>query len=284
MTTDPQTIYQVDAFTDRPYAGNPAAVCILPGPADEAWMRNVAAEMNLSETAFLYPEPTSTSTEDNTENQNVAPGYRLRWFTPTVEVDLCGHATLASAHTLWHQGIVPAEQTLHFFTRSGLLTAQQHGDWIELNFPALITEQTEPPQDLLFALGLGAIQVRWIGRSRFDLLVEVDTEKSVRSLSPDFGRLAGINARGVIVTAPAQAEGYDFLSRFFGPAAGVDEDPVTGSAHCCLAPFWGRKLGKEEMTAFQASARGGEVRVRLDGDRVRLMGKAVTVLAGTLLA
>lgn len=280
MPATPQPIYQVDAFTDRPYAGNPAAVCVMAGPADEAWMRQVAGEMNLSETAFLYPE---------SRGEAEGEGYRLRWFTPTVEEDLCGHATLASAHILWSEGHVPLDQPIRFFSRSGLLTAARQGDWIELNFPAL-PETPQPQQaDMLAALGIAPASVRYFGRSHLDYLVEVASAQVVRDLMPDFGRLRNIDARGIIVTAPddgqtPHAGAFDFISRFFAPADGIDEDPVTGSAHCCLAPFWGRKLGKESMTAFQASARGGQVRVRLDGDRVRLLGQAITVLKGSLLA
>lgn len=272
-----QQIYQVDAFTNRPFAGNPAAVCVLDGPAEVAWMRAVAGEMNLSETAFLHPE-----------SHPDGDGYRLRWFTPAVEEELCGHATLASAHILWSEGHVPQAQTIRFFTRSGLLTAVRRGEWIELDFPAL-PEIAQPAQpDLLAALGIAPATVRFFGRSHLDYLVEVATAEAVRSLSPDFGPLRTIDARGIIVTAvddglSAPTGEVDFVSRFFAPADGIDEDPVTGSAHCCLAPFWARRLEKMEMIGYQASARGGEVRVRLAGDRVKLQGQAVTVLSGTLL-
>lgn len=269
----PHPIYQVDAFTHRPFAGNPAAVCVLDGPAPVPWMQAVAQEMNLSETAFVH-----------VESYPDGDGYRLRWFTPTVEEELCGHATLASAHILWREGHAPLDQTIRFFSRSGILTAVRRDDWIELDFPAL-PELPQPPQpDLLAALGIAPASVRHFGRSHLDYLVEVASAQEVRDLIPDFGRLRGIDARGIIVTAPAEpAAEYDFVSRFFAPADGIDEDPVTGSAHCCLAPFWAGRLGKSEMVGFQASARGGEVRVRLVGDRVRLLGQAVTVLRGTLL-
>lgn len=276
-----QQIYQVDAFTNRPFAGNPAAVCVLDAPADEAWMRAVAGEMNLSETAFLYPETHPDGIEGG-------DGYRLRWFTPAVEEELCGHATLASAHILWSEGYVPPGQTLRFFTRSGVLTAARRGDWIELDFPAL-PEIPHPAQpDMLAALGIAPASVRFFGRSHLDYLIEVDSAQAVRDLLPDFGPLRHIDARGIIVTAvddgrSAPIGGVDFISRFFAPADGIDEDPVTGSAHCCLAPFWARRLEKTEMIGYQASARGGEVRVRLAGDRVKLQGQAVTVLRGTLL-
>ncbi len=260
-------IVTVDAFTDRPFAGNPAAVCVLdaarPEWLDDQWMRDVAREMNLSETAFLYPE---------------SDGYRLRWLTPSVEVDLCGHATLASAHVLWEDAhLSPGGQAV-FHTRSGRLTADRRGEWIELDFPATIAVGAESPPGMTDALGCKA---RFVGRSKFDYLVEVATAAEVRELKPDFARLRGIGARGVIVTA-ASGDGFDFVSRFFAPGSGIDEDPVTGSAHCCLGPYWGQRLSKTEMLAFQASARGGTVRVTVKSDRVLLGGRAVTVLRGEL--
>jgi PhzF family phenazine biosynthesis protein len=258
-------IIQVDAFTDKPFAGNPAAVCILPAPRDERWMQDVAREMNLSETAFLHPEN---------------DGYRLRWFTPAVEVALCGHATLASAHVLWQDRHLPEGAPARFHTQSGLLTAQRRGAWIELDFPATPPAPAEPPRGLVEALGVAPAAV---GRSRFDYLVEVETEDMVRRLAPDLGALGRVEARGVIVTSRASAPGFDFVSRFFAPRVGVNEDPVTGSAHCVLAPFWAQRLGKTEMVAYQASARGGVVRVRVLGDRVILGGQAVTVLRGDLV-
>jgi PhzF family phenazine biosynthesis protein len=261
-----QRITQVDAFTDRPFGGNPAAVCILPGPADERWMRDVACEMNLSETAFLHRE------ED---------GFRLRWFTPAVEVDLCGHATLASAHVLWEEGHLPAGAVARFHTRSGLLTAARAGGWIELDFPAQPLTSTEVLPGLSEALG---VPIRAGGMSRFDALAEVEDEAIVRRLAPDIGQLSKVQARGIIVTARASTPGYDFVSRFFAPRVGIDEDPVTGSAHSTLGPYWAARLGKTELVAYQASARGGVVRVRLDGPRVRLEGQAVTVLRGELVS
>jgi PhzF family phenazine biosynthesis protein len=258
-------LVQIDAFTDRPFAGNPAAVCLLSGPRDPAWMQDVAREMNLSETAFLHREN---------------DGFRLRWFTPAVEVDLCGHATLASAHFLWEGRHLDPKEPARFHTRSGLLTAVRRGDAIEMDFPATPPEPCSPPDGLTDALGANAV---FVGKNRFDYLVEVATEEAVRSLRPDFGRLARLPVRGVIVTARATMAGFDFVSRFFAPSTGINEDPVTGSAHCCLAPFWGERLGKEEMTGFQASARGGVVGVRLAGPRVRLRGRAVTVLRGELV-
>jgi PhzF family phenazine biosynthesis protein len=261
------TIYQVDAFTDKPFAGNPAAVCILPEPGDARWMQQVATEMNLSETAFLYRQD---------------DGYSLRWFTPAVEVDLCGHATLASAHVLWEAGHLQAHEQARFFTRSGLLTADRKGDWIEMDFPAKLEEQADAPPNLLQALGVPGVSVQYIGKNVFDYLVEAASEDIVRGLQPNFSLLSSVQARGVIVTSRASTPGYDFVSRFFAPQVGVNEDPVTGSAHCCLTPYWSKRLGKSEMVAYQASPRGGVLRVRASGDRVQLCGQAVTVLRGDL--
>lgn len=227
-------------------------------------MQAVAQEMNLSETAFL---------------QRQADGFQLRWFTPTVEVDLCGHATLASAHVLWEGGYLRPGQPARFYTRSGLLTAERRGECIELDFPAAPPQETSPPPELLHALG---VKAKFVGRNRFDYLLEVDSEDVVREMKPDFGVLAKVAARGVIVTSQAASPGYDFVSRFFAPAAGIDEDPVTGSSHCCLGPFWKARLGKDEFVAYQASRRGGVVRVRVALPRVLLGGKAVTVLRGEL--
>ncbi len=257
-------IFQVDAFTDRTFAGNPAAVCILTDPRDEAWMQNIAQEMNLSETAFLSRQ----------ENE-----FALRWFTPTVEVSLCGHATLASAHVLWETGLLATREQARFHTRSGLLTAERRGEWIELNFPATPDQPTTAPAQLLEAL---AVTAKYVGKSRFDYLLEVETEEAVRNLKPDFTLLRAIGVRGVMVTSRAMSSGYDFVSRFFAPGSGIDEDPVTGSAHCCLGPFWSRRLGKNDLVGYQASRRGGTVRVRVDGDRVYLSGQAVTILRGEL--
>lgn len=257
-------ITQVDAFTDRPFAGNPAAVCILPKSAEPAWMLDVAREMNLAETAFLV------------RNKD---GYDLRWFTPAVEIDLCGHATLASAHVLWEDGLLEPDEQARFHTRSGLLTADRRGAWIELDFPATAAAPAPPPAGLSDALGT---KLRFVGRSRFDVLVEVDDEATVRRLAPNLDAIARVDARGVIVTSRADEGKYDFVSRFFAPQSGVPEDPVTGSAHCALTPYWSAKLGKKELVAYQASPRGGELRLRLDGDRVRLGGQAVTVLRGEL--
>lgn len=263
-------IYQVDAFTDRRFAGNPAGVCLLDRAGDETWMRQVAREMNLSETAFLHRE---------------GDAFRLRWFTPTVEVDLCGHATLASAHILWETVTLPPEETARFVTRSGDLAARRRGDWIELDFPSEAPTAASPPTGLTASLG---VEPLWIGRNRLDWLVEIGAEGDLRRLDPDFRALrtvplGGQVERGVIVTTRATSPGFDFISRYFAPAAGIDEDPVTGSTHCCLGPFWGERLAKNHLVAYQASARGGTVKIRLGEERVFLSGQAVTVLRGELL-
>ena len=260
-------IVQVDAFTLRPFAGNPAAVCVLREAPPEQWMRDVAREMNLSETAFLI------AGDD---------GYNLRWFTPAVEVDLCGHATLASAHVLWQDGHLPEGRQARFHTHSGLLTADRRGEWIEMDFPAKIAVPADAPADLLPALGIAG--AKFVGKNAFDYLVEVDSEATVRALSPDHSTLRKVPVRGVIVTARSSSAEFDFVSRFFAPGAGVDEDPVTGSAHTALGPYWAGILGKSELTAFQASPRGGVVKVRVQGDRVLLGGQAVTVMTGDLVA
>ncbi|GMT48856.1 MAG: phenazine biosynthesis protein [bacterium] len=260
-----QTIYQVDAFTDRPYTGNPAAVCILEKPRDDKWMQNVALEMNLSETAFLHKEG-----ED----------YRLRWFTPEQEVKLCGHATLASAHILWEEKHLPSDQKAIFHTLSGVLTARSVGEWIELEFPSVLEHQVSPPTGLAEALG---VSLKYVGKNEQDYLVEVASEKTVRGLQPNLNLLQTIPARGIIVTSLSDSGKYDFISRFFAPRAGVNEDPVTGSAHCCLGPFWGKLLKKDRLKAYQASSRGGVIHIRLDGERVYLKGQAITMMRSEFL-
>jgi PhzF family phenazine biosynthesis protein len=260
-----QDIFQVDAFTDTPFKGNPAAVCVLPQAGDEHWMQNLATEMNLSETAFLVQQD---------------DGYHLRWFTPAVEVDLCGHATLASAHILWETGLLAADREARFFTHSGLLTAVRRGDWIQLDFPSEPENTAEAPEKLDEALGVSAT---YVGKNRFDYLVEVESEDLVRNLAPDFHLLSAISSRGFMVTSRSDDAEFDFISRFFAPGFGINEDPVTGSAHCCLGPYWAEKLNKTELTAYQASPRGGIVRVHVGQERVYLLGKAVTVMRGVLL-
>ncbi len=257
-------LVQVDAFTDVAYGGNPAAVCALPEARSDGWMQQVAQEMNLSETAFFYPE---------------AEGYRLRWFTPTVEVDLCGHATLATCHVLWSEGHLGGEQPATFYTRSGVLTARRQGDWIELNFPANPSHPIDAPAGLAEALGAAPTA---IAENSLGYLVELESAAVVRDLRPDFAALRQFPVHGVIVTSRGDAP-YDFVSRFFAPAIGIDEDPVTGAAHCCLGPYWREQLGKTTFLAHQSSARGGIVKVQDEGERIRLSGQAVTVFKGDLL-
>jgi PhzF family phenazine biosynthesis protein len=259
-------LFQVDAFADRAFAGNPAAVCLLDGPADADWMQAVAAEMNLSETAFLHRD---------------GAGYALRWFTPVAEVALCGHATLASAHALWESGRESGGAPIAFATLSGTLTASRDGGWIAMDFPATPPEPADAPAGLAEALGLPA---RWTGRSPFDWLVELASPGEVARVRPDMAALAEIEGRGVIVTAAGGRDGADVTSRYFAPGFGIPEDPVTGSAHCALGPFWAERLGRERLVCHQASARGGIVRVDVRGDRVLLSGRAVTVFEGRLAA
>jgi PhzF family phenazine biosynthesis protein len=262
-------VYQVDAFTDTPFAGNPAAVCFLATDRPDAWRQRVAAEMALSETAFLRPQ--------------AGGAYRLRWFTPTDEVALCGHATLASAHVLWEEGLLSPDAPTRFDTASGRLTATRDGNWIALDFPSDPPAPTEPPAALLD--GLHRPDARYVGRTGRDLFVHLSSAAAVRALSPDASALAGLDARGVIVTARGGADGADFVSRFFAPGVGVPEDPVTGSAHCALGPYWAERLDRTRLTGRQVSSRGGTVRVRLDApdaDRVELGGRAVTTLRGRL--
>jgi len=259
-----QSIVQIDAFANRPFAGNPAAVCVMDSAADKNWMQNVATEMNLSETAFLYRE---------------GDKYNLRWFTPTAEVEMCGHATLASAHLLFTDKIEQADKEICFMTLSGELFASKSGDWIILNFPALYAEQCEPPEGMIKALGVNPVSV---GKSKSDFLVELESEEAVRTLQPDLAAFGKYDARGVAVTAKGSGE-FDIVSRYFAPAFGIDEDPVTGSTHCLLATYWKERLGKSELNAYQASKRGGVVHTRLDGDRVHLSGQAVITMRGELV-
>jgi PhzF family phenazine biosynthesis protein len=261
-----QEIFQVDAFTNRPFAGNPAGVCVLPQPKDDDWMQNVAKEMNLSETAFLLRQDDGS--------------YSLRWFTPATEVPLCGHATLASAFVLWERGYLQPEQTAQFHTLSGLLTAKRAGEWIELDFPMQVPAESEIPADLITALGT---KPKYVGETHSNYLVELDSEEIVRNLQPDFSLLKTFSVQGVIVTSQATTPEYDFVSRYFAPHVGIDEDPVTGSAHCCLASYWRDRLGKDNFLAYQASARGGVIKVTCKGDRVLLGGQAVLVLRGELV-
>jgi PhzF family phenazine biosynthesis protein len=263
MTTTP--CWVVDAFTDRPFSGNPAAVCFLEKDVSLAWMQSVAAEMNLSETAFA---------------QRKGDDFDLRWFTPTMEVDLCGHATLATAHALWTNKISATGQPIRFQTRSGVLACQQSGDFIELNFPATPPTEIEATTEFMKALGLSSA---WVAESRFYRLVVVDSAEQVRTLQPDFAKLLQEKTLGIIVTALSDDPRFDFISRFFAPAMGVNEDPVCGSAHCCLTPYWAKRLQKPALMAYQASSRGGVLKLRLVDDRVILGGQAVTVSRGELL-
>lgn len=251
------TLHVIDAFTDKAFGGNPAAVCLLDQPADETWMKFVAREMNLSETAFL---------------EVIDEGFSLRWLTPTVEVKLCGHATLAAAFTLWETGVLSRDQAARFHTLSGWLTCRRDGDWIEMDFPAVVCVSCDAPRGLADALGCEPIACGFNG---MDYLVEVASKQVLRSLTPNFTALSTLPMRGVIATCRSEAPEFDFISRFFAPAAGVNEDPVTGSAHCALGPYWQPQLGKSDFTAYQASERGGVVKLSVNGDRVLLRGRAI---------
>jgi PhzF family phenazine biosynthesis protein len=260
-------IFQIDAFTASPFQGNPAAVCLIPGPWSKGKMQEMAREMNLSETAFVYRQ------ED---------GFSLRWFTPLTEVSLCGHATLASAHVLYETGLMDRREPIRFHTLSGLLTALCTADWLHIDLPAEVPNPCELPEGLAESLGLSRLV--YTGRNRLDYLIAVDSVEHVRSLSPNFPRLAKVlPTRGVIVTAPADQTEYDYVCRYFDPAAGIDEDPVTGSAHCCLGPYWKRILLKDTMKARQLSARGGFLHVSAIDDRVVLSGQAVTIWRGEMV-
>jgi predicted PhzF superfamily epimerase YddE/YHI9 len=257
-------ITHVDAFTNVPFKGNPAAVCVLPEPKEDRWMQLVAREMNLSETAYLHREGES---------------YRLRWFTPVSEVKLCGHATLASAHVLWEEGFLKREQEAKFQTLSGVLSTKWIDGWIEMNFPRWDIEPLPAPEALLKGL---QVPVKFSGKSVQAWFVEVESEEVLRKLSPDFRLLKTLD-RDVLVTSASQSKDFDFVSRYFAPRHAIDEDPVTGSGHSVLTPYWSGKLGKTEMRAYQASEREGFLRVRAAGDRVFMLGQAVTVMRGELM-
>ena len=264
-------LYQVDAFTDTAFAGNPAGVCLLGGELPDAWMQDVAAEMALSETAFLHPQPDGR--------------FQLRWFTPTDEVRLCGHATLAAAHVLWEEGIVAADAPARFKTRSGPLSATQQNDRITLDFPSDPPRPSKSPE--MLTEGLGETPYEYVGRTGRDHFVRLPSAEAVRTLSPALSALATLDSRGVIVTAPSNTDNADFVSRFFAPGVGVPEDPVTGSAHCALGPYWADELGRTTLTGHQLSERSGTVHVTVDGhdaDRVKLGGHAVTTLRARLCA
>ncbi len=261
-----QTIIQVDAFTNTPFQGNPAAVCVLEKPQTTEWMQLIAREMNLSETAFILKQ------ESN---------FNLRWFTPTTEVPLCGHATLASAHTLWSEEYLKPEEIANFQTKSGLLTARLQEDWIELDFQANFSEVTTPPPELATALG---VNIKTTVKNSLGYLVELESASVIRNLQPNFSLLKTLSVPGIIVTSVGETNSeYDFVSRFFAPELGIDEDPVTGAAHCCLAPFWHNKLQQDEFLAYQASFRGGLVKIKYNGGaRVFLQGQAVTIMKGEI--
>ena len=276
MTKKPTTIpfFQIDAFATRPFSGNPAAVCLLDEEADPTWMQSVAAEMNLSETAFVRPE---------------GDEFGLRWFTPTTEVKLCGHATLAASHALWEAQRVPSTDPVRYATRSGDLVARRDDAGIEIDLPALVSTDAKFPADLRRAYGVDPIACRELPASCGDerYLVELASAADVRAVAPDFGFLRAANAPNVIVTArgdepTGDGERFDIVSRYFAPSIGIDEDPATGAAHCVLAPYWCDKIGRKQLRAYQASARGGVLDVGLDGDRVFLRGGTVTIIAGAL--
>lgn len=257
-------IFQVDAFTAEAFKGNPAGVCLLEKQMDERLMQQIAMEMNLSETAFVF---------------KIKDGYKLRWFTPHVEEELCGHATLATAHILYEEGLLQLDEEARFHTRSGLLTVSKKGDHLEMNFPAEPESPVDAPPILIRAIGEQPV---YTGKNRLDYLFQFASEKQIQEIKPDMNLLREIPVRGVIVTAKAETSAYDFVSRFFAPYDGIDEDPVTGSAHCCLGPFWQKQLGKTDFVAYQASARGGIMQVGVRNDRVLLSGQAVTVIRGVI--
>ena len=268
MTSIP--FWQVDAFTDQPFTGNPAAVCLLASEQSDTWMQKVAAEMNLSETAFVVPG-------------NTASEFRLRWFTPNVEVDLCGHATLAAAHTLFEQSRVDSSVPIRFHTNSGVLTCSQEGDLITLDFPSTPPVESIDDQIVIQAQAAIGMQAVHFAGTRFDMFLVASDPQTVRDLQPNFDRLAQIDVRGFIVTAQSHEKGIDFISRFFAPRCGINEDPVTGSAHCALAPYWAAELHRETLIGYQASRRGGTVRSQVIGDRVKLSGQAITILEGNII-
>lgn len=260
-------IYQVDAFTKQPFSGNPAAVCILPTKRSSRWMQALTSEMNLSETAFLVAEE---------------EGFELRWFTPKKEVSLCGHAALASAHVLYERGVIHPNREIQFYTLSGLLTARlQPDNWIELDFPTKQVSQAEPPDGLLQALGIS--EPLYVGQNTSgSYLIEIENETILQSLSPDSNALVRTGVNAVMVTSVSKGE-YDFTSRNFAPRMGTPEDPVTGSAHCTLGPYWQRRMKKNSFFTYQASSRGGSLKVVVVNDRVLLYGQAVTVAKSELL-
>jgi predicted PhzF superfamily epimerase YddE/YHI9 len=258
-------LLHVDAFAHAPFRGNPAAVCLLDAARPTEWMQALAAELNLPATAFVHGQPA---------------GFALRWFSPTAELSLCGHGTLASAYALWETGRLAPTAAARFATRSGVLSAVRRDGWVTIDLPAEVASAASAPVGLLDAVG---VKARWIGRNRLDYVIEVDDEAAVRAAAPDLGALTAIDTRGVIVTARASTPGFDFVSRFFAPRLGIPEDSVTGSAHCCLAPLWAARLGTPRVSGLQLSARGGVVRAEVAGDRVALSGQIIPVLRGELV-
>lgn len=258
-------LFIVDAFADRPFGGNPAAICLLDRQRDDAWLQALANEMNLSETAYALPR---------------GDAWSLRWFTPTVEVDLCGHATLATSHILWETGRLKSDLPAVFHTRSGQLVCKQADRWIAMDFPAAPPHEVEAMPDLVEGLGVKPL---WVGRSSMDVVACLESEQAVRAVVPNQTALARIKCRGILITARS-AGSYDFVSRSFFPRLGVPEDPVCGSAHCCLGPMWSERLGKADLVGHQVSQRGGVVRVQCRGERVTLSGRAITTLRGELEA
>lgn len=260
-------IFTVDAFTEKPFAGNPAAVCILNDAIEDSLMQKIAFELNLAETAFVLKEKDKE-------------GFSLRWMTPVSEVDLCGHATLATSHILWQEGICKKDETIQYHTRSGLLKADFYKGEISLDFPAIPEKKIDYPKELITAIG--GVTPKYVGMTKWNYLIELESESDVRNLQPDFNTMLKLPGWGTIITAKADMPGYDFVSRFFAPEKGIQEDPVTGSAHCALGPYWQKRLGKDSFKAYQASERGGTVGVKAAGDRVLLTGMAVTVISGEI--
>ncbi len=260
-------IFTVDAFTNEPFKGNPAAVCLLKEDIPTSLMQNIAFELNLAETAFVLREKDSDT-------------YSLRWMTPVSEVDLCGHATLASSHIMWQEGICKKDETINFNTRSGLLTAKYNNGKITLDFPAIPQKKIEYPPELIDAIG--GVQPKYVGMTKWNYIIELGSESDIRNLKPDFNVMLKLPGWGTIITAVADMPGYDFISRFFAPEKGIQEDPVTGSAHCALAPYWQGRLGKNTFKAYQASERGGTLDIVIEGDRVYLTGEALTVINGEI--
>lgn len=258
------SFFQVDAFTDIPFKGNPAAVCLLTNEIPDDLMQRIAMENNLAETAFVL---------------RLEAGFSLRWFTPTVEIKLCGHGTLATAHVLWQEGVLTQEERADFHTLSGLLTVTKAGEWLQLNFPKYSFSKVDPHPEMIEVLGISPVHSVLADDGRY--VIEVQNESQLLSVNPDFSILK--NYPSVAVTCVANNDSpYDFISRSFAPSHGVNEDHVTGSSHCALVPYWAEKLGKKELFAFQSSARGGELKLKLDGDRILIEGKAVTVIKGIL--